>query len=94
MAAFIASDDNFCIFRKFDRANSRVLLHLQSEIAVLNASLDEIDRFDIGSTTAYRLQSIKHEEGWDEEQRRVIMKLQEKLSIYCRPPNHNSLGSG
>ncbi|KAE9363026.1 hypothetical protein N431DRAFT_357224 [Stipitochalara longipes BDJ] len=82
LAAFIASHDNFCIFRKFDRASNRVLLHLQSEIAALNDSLDEMDKSDNGSATAYRLQSVRHEEGWDESQRRIIMQLQEKIPIY------------
>jgi hypothetical protein len=86
LAAFIASDDNYSIFRKFDRASNRVLLHLQSEIAALDKGLDEMDRSDHGSATAYRLRSIRHEEGWDDGQRKLISKLQEKLPIYCDHP--------
>jgi hypothetical protein len=71
------------MYRKFDRANNRVLLHLQSEIAVLNNGLDQMDQSDQGSATAYRLRSTRHEESWDEGQRKLIMKLQEKLLIYC-----------
>jgi hypothetical protein len=86
LAAFIASDDNFCMYRKFDRASSRVLLHLQSEIAALDNGLNQMDRTDDGSVTAYRLRSIRHKEGWDDEQRKLITKLQERLPIYCEPP--------
>jgi hypothetical protein len=64
-----------------------VLLHLQSEIAALDENLTELDRSDAseGSATAYRLKSIRHDEGWDEEQKKIIMQLQEKLPIYCNP---------
>ena len=86
LAAFIASADNFSIFRKFDRASNRVLLHLQSEIAALDKGLDEMDQADERSTTAYRLRSIRHEEGWDNGQRKLISQLQEKLPIYCDTP--------
>ncbi|PMD60011.1 uncharacterized protein K444DRAFT_589725 [Hyaloscypha bicolor E] len=82
LAALITSDDNFCIYRKFDRASNRVLLHLQSEIAALDNGLNQMDRADDGSTTAYRLRSTRHEEGWDGEQRKTITKLQDKLPIY------------
>jgi Family of unknown function (DUF6594) len=71
------------MYRKFDRASNRVLLHLQSEIAALNNGLDQMDRSDKGSATAYRLRSTRHEESWDEEQKKLIMKLQEKLVVYC-----------
>jgi hypothetical protein len=83
LAALITSDDNFCIYRKFDRASNRVLLHLQSEIAALDNGLNQMDRADDGSATAYRLRSTRHEEGWDDEQRKTITKLQDKLPIYC-----------
>ena len=85
LAAFITSDDNFSMYRKFDRPCNRLLLDLQSQITALVSRLDELDRSDHGCTTAYRLQTIRHEEGWDDEQRIIITKLQEKLPIYCNP---------
>ncbi|PMD32017.1 hypothetical protein L207DRAFT_471355 [Hyaloscypha variabilis F] len=83
LAAFMASDDNLSIYRKFERPCNRVLLDLQSQITALVNRLDELDRLDkSSSTTSYRLQSIKHEEGWDDEQRKLITELQERLSTY------------
>jgi hypothetical protein len=75
------------MYRKFDRPCNRLLLDLQSQITALVSRLDKLDRSDHGCTTAYRLQTIRHEEGWDDEQRVIITKLQEKLPIYCNPHN-------
>jgi len=85
LAAFLYSDDNFAIFRKFGQLNCRVLLHLQAEITALQEELADLDRSDAceGSTTSYRLQSCKHQEGWDTRQRDTIHQLQGKLAIYC-----------
>ncbi|KAL4788757.1 hypothetical protein BDV19DRAFT_383649 [Aspergillus venezuelensis] len=41
---FLASDSDFCNFRRFERLNTRVILALQDEISQIEESLDEIDR--------------------------------------------------
>ncbi|KAF8851979.1 hypothetical protein BDZ45DRAFT_730490 [Acephala macrosclerotiorum] len=84
LAALVSSDDTFAIFRKFGRTSSRVLLHLQSEIATLEEKLSDLDRTDADgdSPTAYRLKSTRHKEGWDTKQRDIIHQLQEKFAIY------------
>lgn len=42
-AAFVASDEDFFVLRRFDRLHSRVLLALQADIAWLEESLDVLD---------------------------------------------------
>jgi hypothetical protein len=53
LAAFIASDKNksTAIYRRFDRLGSRNLLHLQSELAELEARQDALDAQDLKSAT-------------------------------------------
>lgn len=41
---FIASDDDFFIFRKFGNLSARVLLALQDELSELEGQLEEIER--------------------------------------------------
>lgn len=42
---FLASDSDFCSFRKFDKLNVRVILALQDNISCLEEELKEIDEF-------------------------------------------------
>lgn len=42
-AEFIASDNDFYIFRTFSSLNARVLLALQNQVVVLKNELDELD---------------------------------------------------
>jgi hypothetical protein len=42
-SAFLASDNDFLIFRRFGRLNARLLLYMQDEIAVLEEKLDELE---------------------------------------------------
>jgi hypothetical protein len=85
LAAFINSDDSFAIFRKFSRTNTRLLLHLQAEIQVLEKELDTLDRGDArDSEHFHRLISVKHEKGWDTRQEELREKLQEKMFLYCK----------
>ncbi|KAL5334669.1 hypothetical protein BJX70DRAFT_350980 [Aspergillus crustosus] len=43
-ATFLASDSDFCNFRRFERLNTRVILALQDDLSQLEESLDETDR--------------------------------------------------
>jgi hypothetical protein len=42
-SAFLASDNDFLIFRRFGSVNARLLLYLQDEIAVLEKDLEELE---------------------------------------------------
>jgi len=57
LAAFLNSDEDFAILRRFGTVNCRVLLHLQAEIADLEKQLTDLDDSD-----AYEGQ--RHHTGW------------------------------
>mgnify|MGYP004501185465 CR=1 FL=1 len=42
-SAFLASDDDFLIFRRFGALNARLLLYLQDEIVVLEERLRDLE---------------------------------------------------
>lgn len=42
-SAFLASDNDFLIFRRFGSLNARLLLYLQDEIAVLEQNLEQME---------------------------------------------------
>jgi hypothetical protein len=45
-AAFLDSDENFMLYRRFGYLQSRILLHKQDELRVLEERLDRLDRED------------------------------------------------
>jgi len=46
LAEFIASDNDFLLFRKFSALGARNLLYLQAEVQVLEAQLKQLDEDD------------------------------------------------
>ena len=46
LAAFLDSDENFMVYRKFGYAGSRLLLHKQAELQKLEAAMIEMDEDD------------------------------------------------
>ena len=42
-SAFLASDNDFMIFRRFGTLNARLLLYLQDQIAVLEGELEDLE---------------------------------------------------
>ncbi|KAL8952486.1 MAG: hypothetical protein Q9222_001589 [Ikaeria aurantiellina] len=54
VAAFLDSDDNFMIYRRFGFLYSRVLLSKQDELRVLEEDLDSMDRWDASATEKTR----------------------------------------
>jgi len=80
-SAFLASDSDFCSFRRFDKLNLRVILALQDNIACLEEELEDIDRF-------YSRQDIPDENNgsfrYDTRQERVkcLWKIKDALEKY------------
>lgn len=46
LAAFLDSDENFMVYRRFGYAGSRLLLHKQAELQKLEAAMMEMDEDD------------------------------------------------
>ena len=79
------SDENFQMCRKYGFLRSRVLLHRQDELAVLERNLIEMDAED-KELLPIALQSRKADEERDEDERysrkTLMQKIDDKLKEY------------
>ena len=94
-SAFLASDSDFCSFRRFDQLNLRVILALQDKITCLEEELEDIDRL-------YSRQDVPDENNGsfrhDTRQERVkcIWKIKDALedySVFYPPSTAFSVGT-
>lgn len=85
LAAFVNSDENFLIARKYGFLRSRVLLYRQDELSVLEQELIDLDDDD-KTNRPLALESRKHDEETDKDpvySRKVLMKrIDDKLKEY------------
>ncbi len=85
LAAFINSDENFLITRKYGFLRSRLLLYRQDELSVLEKDLIALDDDDKENDDV-KLRSRQHDEETDEDpvySRKVLMKkIDDKLRDY------------
>ena len=85
LAAFINSDENFLIARKYGYLRSRVLLYRQDELAVLERNLIALDADD-EEKRPLALQSRKHDESTDKDpvysRKVLIQNIDDKLKEY------------
>lgn len=84
LAAFLNSDDNFTIFRKFGQSHCRLLIQLQAEITELEQDLLQLDKSDSkeGSGTLHRLKRVSYLGGEDMVQKDKLNQLRKKLVDY------------
>lgn len=83
LAALLNSDENFIIFRRFGRLSARLLLHLQSELVVLQKKLDALDKGDDADAVMHwRLRGNEDFEGYNVEQEQLLNKIREKYLQY------------
>jgi hypothetical protein len=54
LAAFLDSDENFMLYRRFGYLQSRLLLHKQDELRALEEKLDLLDKRDDGNPETQR----------------------------------------
>lgn len=71
---FLASDDDFMIFRRFGTLNARIILALQDELSVAEEKLKKLDE-DYSSKSAPRLHNGSFRYEKDEEQQQERRKL-------------------
>ena len=90
LAAFLNSDPNFPVYRRFGTLHHRVILHRQQELAKLERRLNELDKKD-AIDNPHRLQSL----AWDHEdaetlnqesseREQLIDEIDERLKHYGR----------
>lgn len=85
LAAFVNSDENFLIARKYGFLRSRVLLYRQDELSVLERDLIRLDADD-KENREFALHSRKRDEETDEDpvysRKVLIQKIDDKLKEY------------
>lgn len=88
LAAFMSSDENFLVCRKYSFLRSRVLLYRQDELSKLEDTLVALDQEDAETDDASRLalMSRKTDEARNEDPRysrkTLIQKIDDKLKQY------------
>jgi hypothetical protein len=82
LAAFLNSDDDFAILRRFGKLHMRMLVQLQVELTLLEEELEKMDRSDDGSEFEYRLRSMEHKETWNQSRKELESKILLKLHEY------------
>jgi hypothetical protein len=82
---FLASDDDFLIFRRFGTLNARVLLLLQDELTVAEEKLKALDE-QYSLKDAPRLHNgsfrIEQREEKQQERRKLLLEIKDKVSEY------------
>lgn len=77
---FVASDEDFMIFRRFETLNTRVNLALQDEICMLEDELNKMDTYYGDKTTTDTNNGTFRDD--IEERAALIEKLEKKLYKY------------
>jgi hypothetical protein len=62
LAAFLDSDENFMVYRRFGFLHARLLLQKQDELRVMEEALDEMDRKDANGEDSQVLQCREEDE--------------------------------
>jgi hypothetical protein len=91
LAAFIASDPELAVYRRFDRLTTRNLLYLQSELLYLESKLDGFDeddrKRDIGDDlrASARVWEVLARKGNEHDRERIelVMRSRQLLGEYC-----------
>jgi hypothetical protein len=85
IAAYINSDDDTVLFRRFGNLHARSLLYKQIELTELEAKLAKLDGDDNAKEdTEWRVSlAIHHENGKHNEERKTLMEeIHRKLEAY------------
>ncbi|EKG10148.1 hypothetical protein MPH_12748 [Macrophomina phaseolina MS6] len=82
LAAFLNSDENFFICRRYGLLHARVMLYLQDELRELQGELLELDAEDAGSADPFILHSRQYNDQRNGERKELIHKINEKLKEY------------
>ena len=87
LSAWVASDDDFFVIRRFDRLNARVILRMQDRISFLEERLEEIDqkcrkmKTGVGDNG-----TLRHDT--EIERRKILGELEERLEKYSKAHHH------
>jgi hypothetical protein len=83
LASFINSDENFKLYRQFGYVHTRVLLHMQCELASMEAMLKKMDKVDNGDPDRQLLLRSQDASIHDNPEREKLLKdFRGKLKEY------------
>ncbi|PVH80171.1 hypothetical protein DL98DRAFT_654965 [Cadophora sp. DSE1049] len=83
LSYFLNSNDSFAVFRRFGTLSARALIQLQIDLTRLEEELQNLDKIDAANPVLKkRLRGYEGFEGWDNCQRELMKKIQEKLCEY------------
>ncbi len=80
LSAFIASDNNFALFRRFGELHARILLHKQDQLVELEQKLQDLDA---GEQTPYYLSSRRGDR--NPTRTALMAEVEAKLPVYGTP---------
>ena len=75
LAAFLDSDENFMLYRRFGYLQSRILLHKQDELRALEEQLDRQDRKDAADPKTKRLLQSRDLDDNSGSPRKSLLKM-------------------
>jgi hypothetical protein len=82
-AAFLNSNDSFCIFRKFGDEATRILLRKEIELCQLATKLDELNKADQEGILKWRLTTFDRDDDCEPAQSELLDKIEIRLLAYC-----------
>jgi hypothetical protein len=85
LAAFLDSDENFMLYRRFGYLQSRILLHKQDELRELEERLDQLDKKDAeDSKTKKLLKSRDLDDKRNGPRIALLVTIEKKFKEYGR----------
>jgi Family of unknown function (DUF6594) len=81
LAAFLSSDENFRLYRRFDYLQARLLLNKQDELRELEIELDRLDKRDENGNPS-RLRSRAKDEALSGMRKELIRETEQKFHEY------------
>lgn len=83
LAAFLDSDENFMLYRRFGFLQARILLYKQDELRELEEKLDAMDESDAQTKkTAKRLMSRERDDSECEDRKNLIRQITTAFNEY------------
>ncbi|KAE8443151.1 hypothetical protein EG329_002320 [Mollisiaceae sp. DMI_Dod_QoI] len=82
LAAFLDSDENFMLYRRFGFLQARILLYKQDELRELEEELDGMDNRD-AKTRARKLKSRERDDAQCEDRKILIAKITRTFNEYA-----------
>lgn len=83
-SAFIGSDRDFLVVRRFSVLNSRILLRLQDEVVKLEEDLIEFDTAHSAKAAGLVNANNSSFRNDQRDRRALLSKIHEQLNIYCK----------